>query len=286
MSVVVVDSSARRTRRRTRGRFPPSFIVGCVLMGLMVLVAILGPFLVPHPNALHLEHALQSPSWAHPFGTDEYGRDVLGRMMVATTLDLVIALGCVIPALIIGTIVGTLTGYFGGWFDSILMRIVDVLVAFPFVVLVIAVVAVLGASVTNLFIAVAVVGWVSYARLVRSEVQVVRRHDYVRAARVLGYSRRRILRRHVLPNVIVQPLVYSTNDFVGYILLVSALGYLGLGVQPPNAEWGTMIADGKNYLSQAPWMSVFPGLAIVVVAIACILIGNALGDVLRPEAKS
>ena len=137
-----------------------------------------------------------------------------------------------------------------------------------------------------MFIAVAAVGWVSYARLTRSEVQVIAQLDYIRAARVLGFSRSRILVRHVRPNVIVQPLVYATSDFVGYILLGSALGYLGLGVQPPQAEWGTMIADGKNFLTQAPWMSVFPGCAIVVVGIACILIGNALGDVLRPEAKT
>jgi peptide/nickel transport system permease protein len=284
VSVAVFEGSAGRSR--VTRRFPPSFIVGCVLMALIVVVAVVAPLVVSHPNALDLVSALKSPSWAHLFGTDEYGRDVLGRVMVGTTLDLLIALGCVIPALIIGTVVGTLAGYFGGWLDAVLMRIVDVLVAFPFVVLVIAIVAVLGAGITNLFIAVAAVGWVSYARLVRSEVQVVGRQDYVLAAQVLGFSRRRILSQHVLRNVVVQPLVYATNDFVGYILLVSALGYLGLGVQPPNAEWGSMIADGKNYLAQAPWMSIFPGLAIVLVAIACILIGNGLGDVLRPEAKS
>ena len=282
MSIAVARPEARRWSRR---RFPPSFILGLALLGLLALVAVVAPIVITSPNALHLGSALQAPGAAHPFGTDQYGRDVFARVLVATRIDLLIGVFCVVPAFFIGTVVGTLAGYFGGWFDIALMRLVDVMVAFPFVVLVIAIVAALGAGITNLFIAVAVVGWVSYARLVRSEVQVVRRLDYIRAARVLGFSRRRILFRHVLPNVAVQPLVYATSDFVGYILLGSALGYLGLGVQPPSAEWGTMIADGKNFLEQAPWMSVFPGCAIVVVGIACILIGNSLGDVLRPGAK-
>jgi peptide/nickel transport system permease protein len=262
-----------------------SFVVGVVLLGLLAVVAVLAPVLVSRPNALHFASVLQGPSAAHPFGTDNYGRDVLGRVLVATSTDLEIGLFCVLPALFIGTVAGTFAGYFGGWLDNVLMRIVDVLVAFPFVVLVIAIVAALGAGITNLVIAVAAVGWVSYARLARSEVQVIRQLDYIRATRVLGFSHRRILLRHVLPNVIVQPLIYSTNDFVAYILLGSALGFLGLGVQPPKAEWGTMIADGSSYLAQAPWMSIFPGCAIVVVGIACILVGNALGDILRPEAR-
>jgi len=272
-------------RRRSGRRLPASFVVGVVLLGVLALAAVLAPVLVSSPNQLHLGSALQGPSAAHPFGTDEYGRDVLGRVLVATGTDLEIGLFCVLPALFIGTVLGTLAGYFGGWLDMALMRIVDVLVAFPFMVLVIAIVAALGVGITNMFIAVAAVAWVSYARLARSEVQVIRQLDYIRAARVLGFSHRRILSRHVLPNVVVQPLVYCTSDFVGYILLCSALGYLGLGVQPPNAEWGTMIADGKNFLAQAPWISIFPGCAIVVVGIACILVGNSLGDVLRPEAK-
>lgn len=283
MSVALSRPAVRR--RSGRRRLPAMLIVGVVLLGLLALAALLAPVLVSRPNQLHLGSALQGPSAAHPFGTDEYGRDVLGRVMVATRTDLEIGLFCVLPALFIGTVVGTLAGYFGGWLDMALMRIVDVMVAFPFVVLVIAIVAALGAGITNLFIAVAVVGWVSYARLARSEVQVIRQLDYIRAARVLGYSHRRILFRHVLPNVVVQPLVYSSSDFIGYILLGSALGYLGLGVQPPNAEWGTMIAEGKNFLAEAPWLTFFPGCAIVVAGIACILIGNALGDVLRPEAR-
>jgi peptide/nickel transport system permease protein len=276
---------SRPVRRRSGRRLPAIFIVGVVLLGLLALAALLAPVLVSGPNQLHLGSALQGPSAAHPFGTDEYGRDVLERVLVATRTDLEIGLFCVLPALFLGTLVGTLAGYFGGWLDMALMRIVDVLVAFPFMVLVIAIVAALGVGITNMYIAVGVVAWVAYARLARSEVQVIRQLDYIRGARVLGFSHRRILFRHVLPNVVVQPIVYATSDFVGYILLGSALGYLGLGVQPPNAEWGTMIADGKNFLAQAPWISIFPGCAIVVVGIACILIGNSLGDVLRPEAK-
>ena len=271
---------------RRRRRFSASFTAGVLIAGTFLFLALFGRFFISNPNTLHLESALQSPSLAHPFGTDNYGRDVLDRVIAATPIDLLIGFGCVIPALIIGTSLGLISGYFGGFVDSFLMRVVDVLVAFPFFVLVIAIIAALGAGIKNMFIAVAVVGWVSYARLARSEVQVIRQHDYVSATRVLGFSRRRILRRHVLPNAIVQPVVYSTNDFAAYIVLGSALGYLGLGVQPPTAEWGTMVADGQNYITQAPWMTIFPGLAIVVIGIGMILLGDGLADLLRREMKS
>jgi peptide/nickel transport system permease protein len=272
-------------RRRAKRGLPWSLTVGLVIVAALVVVALVNRFFIGNPNSLHLLSALQGPSLAHPFGTDNFGRDVLERVLASTGTDLMIGFLCVIPALCIGTTVGIVAGYFGGWGDALLMRIVDVMVAFPFLVLVIAIVAALGAGITNMFIAVAAVGWVSYARLARSETQVIRQHDYVAAARVLGFSRRRILARHVLPNAIVQPLIYSTSDFIGYIILGSALGFLGLGVQPPHAEWGAMIADGQNYLTQAPWITIAPGLAIVFVGTAFVLLGDGLAVVLRPEVR-
>lgn len=266
-----------------RWRFTPSLTAGLAIAGVFVLVAVFSRFFIGDPNALHLESTLQGPSLAHPFGTDNYGRDVLDRVLAATTTDLEIGLFCVVPTLCVGTTLGIVSGYFGGLVESFVMRVVDVLVAFPFFVLVIAIIAALGPGITNMYIAVWAVGWVTYARLARSEVQVIRQHDYVSATRVLGFSRRRILGRHVLPNTIVQPLVYSTNDFAAYIVLGSALGYLGLGVQPPQSEWGTMVADGQNYLSQASWMTVFPGVAIIVIGVGMVLLGDGLAHILRRD---
>jgi peptide/nickel transport system permease protein len=249
-----------------------------------ILLAVFGPMLLPgDPTQMDLMHALHPPSFAFPFGTDNLGRGVLTRVVYGSRIDLQIALFCVVPAFIIGTIVGMVAGYFGGTTDVLAMRLVDIAVAFPFFVAVIAIVAVLGPGLKNMYIAVAAVGWVSYARIARAEIMVVKQTDYVQAARLLGFSDARILRRHILPNVIVQSLVYATSDAVLDIFLGSSLGWLGLGAQPPLPEWGLIIADGYSFVSQAPWISAFPGLAIVVLAVSLSLFGDGLADWLRPE---
>jgi peptide/nickel transport system permease protein len=261
---------------------PLSLPVGTLMILVAIAVAVAGPWFTLDPLKLNLRAALQPPSAEHWLGTDNFGRDVFARIISATAVDLQFGFFSVIPTFVVGTALGVLAGT-SRWFDAVLMRLVDLVVAFPFYVLIIAIVAMLGPGIANMFIAVMLVGWASYARLVRNEVLVVGTHQYVEAARVLGFSRFRVLWRHVLPNVIVQPVLLATTNFIAWILVGSALGFLGLGVQPPAAEWGVMIGEGRNFLGQAPWMAIFPGLAIFYVCFAAILVGDGLSDVLRPE---
>jgi peptide/nickel transport system permease protein len=263
-------------------RAPLSLVAGTVMILLAIVVAAVGPKLALDPLELNLDATLQAPSPRHLLGTDNFGRDVLARIIAATSVDLQFGFFSVLPTLVVGTALGVLAGTYR-WIDAILMRVLDLVVAFPFYVLIIAIVATLGPGIFNMYIAVMLVGWASYARLVRSEVLVVAKHQYVEAARALGYSRARVLWRHVLPNVIVQPVLLATTNFIAWILVGSALGFLGLGVQPPAAEWGVMIGEGRVFLYQAPWMAIFPGFAIFYVSLAAILIGDGLSDVLRPD---
>ena len=257
-----------------------------MLAGIVVLAALaacaFAPGLVAPYDPLAFDYGalLQPPSPAHPFGTDQFGRDILSRTIASATIDLQIALFATIAPLIVGTAIGLLVGYYGGLADILFGRLVDLVVTFPFLVLVIAIVAVLGPGLINMYIAVSVIGWVFYARLMRGEVMVLRGHDYVAAARVLGYGEARILLRHILPNAARPILVYWMTDMALAILLGSSLGYLGLGAQPPAAEWGVLIADGKNFFTQAWWISVFPGIAIVLCGIGFSLVGDGLADLL------
>ncbi|HEX5264050.1 MAG TPA: ABC transporter permease [Phenylobacterium sp.] len=264
-------------------KLPLSLIAGTLMILLAIIVAAFGPMLTLDPLELDLGATLQPPSAAHLLGTDNFGRDVLARIVSATSVDLQFGFFSVLPTLVMGTALGVLAGANRG-VDAVLMRVLDLVVAFPFYVLIIAIVATLGPGISNMYIAVFLVGWASYARLVRSEVLVVAKHQYVEAARALGFSSARVLWRHVLPNVIVQPVLLATTNFIAWILVGSALGFLGLGVQPPAPEWGVMIGEGRVYLYQAPWMAIFPGFAIFYVSLAAILIGDGLSDVLRPDA--
>ncbi len=226
---------------------------------------------------------LKPPSAAHFFGTDNFGRDVLSRTIWAYRIDMQIALFATLPALLVGSAVGALVGYYGGWPDTLFERLVDAVITFPFLVLVIVIVGVLGPGLTNMYIAVGVVGWVFYARLLRAEIRVQKSRDYAAAARVMGYTDARIILRHLLPNAITPIIVYWMTDMALGILLGSSLGYLGLGAQPPAAEWGVLIADGKNFMSTAWWISVFPGIAIVITGLGFSLLGDGLADLLRPR---
>jgi peptide/nickel transport system permease protein len=263
-------------------RLPASLVVGTLMIVSAIVLAVVGPWFTLDPLDLNLRAALQPPSAEHWLGTDNYGRDVFARIINATAVDLQFGFFSVVPTFVMGTTLGALAGT-SRWFDAILMRLVDLVVAFPFYVLIIAIVATLGPGVTNMFIAVMIVGWASYARLVRNEVLVIGSRQYVEAARVLGFSSFRVLRRHVLPNVIVQPVLLATTNFTAWILIGSALGFLGLGVQPPAPEWGVMIGEGRSFLGQAPWMAIFPGIAIFYVCFAAILVGDGLSAVLQPE---
>ena len=284
MSAALFPTGSRPRRRFFRGRPPRSLVIGGGMILFWIALAIFGPLVwTADPTALNLGASLLPPSLAHPFGTDNLGRDVLLRIVNGASIDLQIGLFTVLPALTIGSLVGALAGYYGSLADMTVMRLVDIVVAFPFFVLVIAIIAVLGPGLINLYIAVGLVGWVSYARVVRAEMMVAKQMDYARAARVLGFSDARILLRHLMPNVIVQALIYSTSDFILGILLGSSLGFLGLGAQPPAPEWGVMIAEGYSFLARAPWISALPGLVIVALAAAFSLFGDGLADYLRPE---
>jgi peptide/nickel transport system permease protein len=267
------------------GDLPRTFVIGMLMLGIVIAVAFIGPFVLPQePLALNFAEALKPPSTAHWMGTDNFGRDVLTRIVHGTSIDLQFGFFSVVPTFVIGTALGIFAGM-SRRFDAVLMRLLDLVIAFPVYVLVIAIVAALGPGVRNMFIAIYVIGWAAYARVVRNEVLVVRTLPYIEAARVLGFSRLRIFTRHVLPNVIVQPVVMATTNFVAWILLGSSLGFLGLGVQPPTPEWGVMIAEGRNFLVQAPWLSIFPGLAIFFVCSGAIFLGDGLADLLRPEVS-
>ena len=248
-------------------------------------MAYAGPYLISHdPLAVDFDQALLAPSLTHPFGTDDLGRDVLSRVIHAAATDLQIALVCVLLPFAIGTTIGLISGYIGGWVDAVLMRLVDILWAFPFYVLVIAIVGSMGPSIGNMYLAFTVVIWISFARIVRGEVLLVKNAEYIQAAKVLGYSQLRIVLRHVLPNVITPAIVFMMADVVLTILAVTSLGFLGLGIQPPTPEWGVMISEGRNFILDGWWISLVPGLAIVYVGITFALLGDGLDDFLRPKA--
>lgn len=283
MTAATAPTTTASVVTRRPAKLPRSLVVGVILVLAITAIALLGPYLVGDPNRMALRQTLLPPSPEHPFGTDNYGRDVFSRVINGASIDLLFGV-VVVPLLVVGTLLGLWTGTHRR-FDSVLMGLVDIVVAFPALVLVIAIVAFLGPGQQNFYIAVMFFGWTSFARVVRSEVLVVRRLDYVAAVEVLGFSSGRILLRHVLPNVAIQPVLLATTDFAAYVLLGAALGYLGLGVPPPTPEWGVMIAEGTAFLAQAPWMSVFPGLALVIVAASFLLLGNGLTDLLRPEVQ-
>ncbi|WP_417583302.1 ABC transporter permease [Pelagibacterium sp.] len=262
----------------------PSFLLGLTILGGSLALAIFPGFFSPYdPNYIDYTAVRQAPSFAHPFGTDMLGRDSLSRVIWAYPIDLQIAFFATVFAMSFGTIIGALVGYYRGWADVIFGRIVDAVITFPFIVLVIAVVAVLGPGLLNMYVAISLVGWVYYARLMRAEVISQSANDYVAAGYVLGYSDRRILFRHIVPNAFTPVLVYWMTDMALAILLGSSLGYLGLGAQPPQSEWGVLIADGRNFITTSWWMSLMPGIAIVVTGLGFSLLGDALADLLRPK---
>lgn len=265
-----------------RLRFPRAFLFGAAILLASVILAALPSVFAPYdPLMMDYVNLLAPPSAAHPFGTDNFGRDVLSRVIHAYTIDMQIALFATLFPFIFGTIVGAIVGYVGGVTEAIFGRIVDAVITFPFLVLVIAIVSVLGPGLINMYIAIGVVGWVFYARIIAAEVKVQKRLDYADAGRAMGYTHSRIIFRHLLPNAITPAVVYWMTDMALAILLGSSLGYLGLGAQPPAAEWGVQIADGKNFMATAWWISVFPGIAIVITGLGFSLLGDGLAEILR-----
>ena len=274
--------AAGRRRSVTRRRL--TLIVGLVLLGIAILAVTFAPLLATaSPTAIDPLHPLAPPLTPdHLLGTDQFGRDVLARILYGGRIDLAIAFGATSVTLVGGTVIGLVAGYLGGRIDSLLMRLVDLFFAFPVLVLIIAIVAMLGPSIFNMFLAIWITSWVSYARIMRAQTIVAKKQQYVLAAQALGYSRTRVMLRHILPNVVSAVIIFSMVDAVGNIILAASLGFLGLGAQPPSPEWGTMISDGQNYILTSWWLATLPGLAVVFVGVAFSLIGDGLADLLRP----
>ncbi|WP_407572438.1 ABC transporter permease [Deinococcus altitudinis] len=269
-------------RRRS---LKPTLIIGLVLLLILLLAAAFPRLFTPFsPTDFDYTAILKGPTGKHWFGTDNFGRDVFSRVVHGTRIDLQIAFFTTAFPFVFGTLLGAVTGFRGRWGDAVVGRVADLVVVFPFLVLVIAIVAVLGPGLTNMYIAVSAVGWVSYWRLTRGEVLAQKKAEYAQAAQVLGYSPARVLLRHILPNAVTPSVVYLMTDMSLGILLGASLGYLGLGAQPPTPEWGVMVADGKNFMVTAWWISTFPGLALTLAGVTFSLIGDGLADALRPRA--
>ena len=272
--------------RPARPRLHPGLAVGGVMLLVLVGTAVLGPIVTPYDATTQdFDQILQPPSLQHPFGTDNFGRDVLTRVIYGAAIDLRIGVLAVLFPFLFGSLVGGAAGYYGGWVDTVAMRAVDVITAVPFLVLVIAVLAFLGPGEVNIFLAIGGVGWVTYARLVRGEVLRERSLEYVAAGRALGYRRSRILLGHILPNAIPPAVIFLASDIVLVILTTASLGFLGLGVRPPAPEWGMMIAEGREFLASGWWVATMPGFACMYAGLAFILLGDWVADLLRVRGQ-
>ena len=278
--VLVVRAEGRAASRWYR---QPALMAGIVILAVVVGLALAAPLITSYnPITQNLSESLLGPSRHHLLGTDQLGRDTFTRLLYGLRLDLRIGFIAVLLPFVLGVVLGSLAGYFGGGVDTTIMRLVDIVVAFPFYVLVIALVFVLGPGERSIYLAITVVGWVAYARIIRGEILVAKRQDYVTAARAGGLSNLRIMRRHLLPNVITQAFIYGMSDIVQVILAIVTLGFFGLGIPPPTADLGSMINDGQNFLSTHWQLATIPGLVVVLVGLGLSLVGDGLADLLRP----
>lgn len=264
----------------------PLFVAGFLIVGSVSLAALLAPFIAPYdPTALNVDALLQPPSLVHPFGTDALGRDVFARMLFGGRVSLWVGLVAVGLSLAVGLFFGLVAGYFGGLADEVIMRGVDVMLCFPSFFLILAVIAFLEPSLTKIMAVIGLTSWMGVARLVRAEALTLKGRDFVLAARLAGCSHARILAAHILPNAAAPVLVSATLGVAGAILVESSLSFLGLGVQPPTPSWGNMLLEGKEVLEIAPWLSVFPGLAILFTVLGYNLLGESLRDLLDPRLR-
>jgi peptide/nickel transport system permease protein len=271
-----LSGAARRGQRRFGNR---TLTLGVIIIGLVAGFCVLFPMLSHYdpikPN--FAAGAFRQPSWSHPLGTGNFGRDTLTRV------DLIIATSATFLTVLIGGCIGLMSGFFGGWIDTALMRLVDVVLTMPYLVLVIAIVAILGPGSINIFYAILLVGWVTYARLVRGETLLVRRLEYIEAARLMGMTNRRVMARHIVPNVVSTAIIYAMADIVLNILLASSLSFLGLGTQPPHPEWGLMVSEARDFFLKDWKLMTYPGLAIMLTGAGFGLIGDGLAQALRPK---
>lgn len=256
-----------------------SFYLGGVILFLLLISTLCAPLIArQHPLRQDLERDLVAYSADHPLGTDKLGRDILSRILYGGRVSLLVGVATVGLSLAIGFVAGSLSGFFGGWLDQLLMRVIDILLAFPGILLAIAFTAVLGPGLDHVVIALCLIGWTSYARLVRGEILALRERDFVHAARALGCEPRRIIVRHLLPNLLPPLMIQATFGLAAAIVAEGSLSFLGLGVEPPTPSWGSMLNDGRQFLLVAPHLTTYPGLAIMITVLALNLVGDALQD--------
>jgi len=270
-----------RARHRKFRRPPITLIAGGTIVGIIVLLAIFAPLVTSYnPTTINLLANLQGPSAAHWLGTDQLGRDIWTRLVYGARTDLSVAFIAVLAPFVIGTILGAFAGYLGGWLDALIMRIADVVVAFPFYVLVILLVFLLGPGTSSIYIAITIVSWISYARIIRGSTLVAKNQEFILAAQLQGFSTLRIIMRHILPNVISQAIVFAMSDIVNDILAIVTLGFLGLGIPPPAPDWGEMMSSGQQFLTTHWELTTIPGFAVVLTGLGLSLVGDGLNELL------
>lgn len=259
---------------------------GLLFVVLLVLVALFAPLLAPHdPSSIDLVNRLVAPSWEHPFGTDQLGRDLFSRMVYGSRISISIGFVSVGISLLIGMLIGSIAGYFGGRCDTLLMRFVDIMLCFPTFFLILAVIALLEPNIFTIMAVIGVTSWMGVARLIRAEILSLKEQEFILAARAIGAGSSRIILRHLIPNALTPVLVSATLGVAGAILVESSLSFLGIGVQPPTPSWGNILTEGKSVLGIAWWLTLFPGLAILVTVLAYNLLGEGLRDLLDPRVK-
>lgn len=279
-------ASPQRARRLPPWARQSAFIVGLAIVAIFLVISFFPHWFTGYdPIAIDATARLKGPSAAHPFGTDNFGRDIFARVLYGARLDLYMGvLGTLIP-FVVGVSLGLVAGYYGGFADSLLMRIIDVLMALPFTILVIVIMTILGQGLQNVYIALWMVGWMAYARLVRGEVLVLKNSEFIQSAVISGYSDARVLLRHLLPNVISAAVVFAASDVVLCMLTGASMSYLGMGVQLPTPEWGAILNEGRGYISRAWWITFFPGLFMAVTGVGFSLLGDGLTDFLRAKGR-
>ncbi|MBO2533565.1 MAG: ABC transporter permease [Thermoactinomycetaceae bacterium] len=280
----VLEESRLRDVLRSLLRHRSAVIGGAIVL-FFLLVALLADFIAPYDYAERSEDLLQPPSAEHWFGTDEMGRDIFSRVLYGSRISLRVGFFAIAGSIVIGSFLGLIAGFYGGWRDVVISRLFDILLAFPSILLAIAIVAMLGPGLNNALLAIAIINIPTFGRLMRSQVLSVKQEDFVLAARAMGMTNRRILFRHILPNSWTPIMVQGTLGFATAVIEAAALGFLGLGAQPPQPEWGTMLADARGFIQLAPWTMVFPGLAIMLTVLGFNLLGDGLRDVLDPRMK-
>jgi len=285
MAVAIHPPTVRRSRPLRRFLRNKGGMIGLGLLLLLVLVALLAPVIAPNPIEQNIAARLQPPSAQHLLGTDQLGRDVWARVAHGAAISLKVGFGVVVLSVLIGVVVGLSAGTLGGAWDNLLMRFTDIFFAFPSLILAMAIAAALGPNLNNTVVAVALVSWPIYARLVRANVLALREREYVEAARALGASGLRLMLRHLLPNTLTPIFVQASFDVGGAILTAAGLSFIGFGAQPPTPEWGAMVSETRNFIAEAIWAPTAPALAILLTVLAFNLLGDALRDVLDPRAR-